>query len=299
MTLCRPPNPHYSSHYLQLFDKIDSHRILSGTDISPEQSRCLHKKCPNLKGKDMTMDSRISMHRCCWIPMRTLAGTCCVALVTFMLTASVAQAQSRDKDKDKDRKDMPSGQQLETRVTKAEEALLKEYTEVANEYYRKGEKEEAVNVLHRILQINPKMEGVQKQIDSMNEEMLQENGIKTELDVSKGWVLVCEVEADKPFRLAAVGEYKFDFATSLPLTGLPTADPAKDHIASAPFGALIGLVVTDGKPNEPFPVNAGVEHTPKKGGQLFLRVNVPVAAKCKGEIKIQLSGGVKPLSKRR
>ena len=71
------------------------------------------------------------------------------------------------------------------------------------------------------------------------------------------------------------------------------------HVAVAPFGALIGVVVTDGKPGDPFAVNAGVEHTSKKGGLLYLRVNVPASARCKGDIKIQVSGGVKPLKAKR
>ena len=132
----------------------------------------------------------------------------------------------------------------------------------------------------------------------INEELLQENGIKMEMDVSNGWVPVCEVEEGKPFRIAVVGEYKLDLTTPVPLTGLSTSDPAKDHVAVAPFGALIGLVMTDGKPGEPFAVTAGMEHKPKKGGQFFLRVNVPVIAKCKGDLKLQVSGAVKPLAKR-
>jgi hypothetical protein len=57
--------------------------------------------------------------------------------------------------------------------------------------------------------------------------------------------------------------------------------------------------MTDGKPGDPFVVNATLEHTPKQGGNLFLRVNVPATAKCKGDIKLQVSGGVKAIGKKR
>lgn len=207
-------------------------------------------------------------------------------------------AQSKDRDKNKDRNAGATETELAARLTKAEELLLKEYKEVVNEHYKQGRKENAINVLQRMMAINPKMEGVEDQIKLINEELLQENGIKMEMDVSKGWVPICEVEEGKAFRIAVVGDYKLDLTTPVPLTGLSTSDPAKDHVAVAPFGALIGLVMTDGKPGEPFAVNAGLEQKPKKGGQLFLRVNVPVVAKCKGDLKLQVSGAVKPIGKR-
>ena len=107
------------------------------------------------------------------------------------------------------------------------------------------------------------------------------------------------MEEGKPFRLAAVGEYKLEYSAAVPVTGLSSADPTKDHVSAGPFGALIGVVVTDGKPGEAFAVNGGLEQTPKKSGQLFLKVNVPSIAKCKGEIRIQLSGAIKSPLKRK
>ncbi len=222
-----------------------------------------------------------------------------VVLLFLCCLSSTASAQSKERDKTRDRKDEPSEAELAARVSKAEESLLKEYMEVVNEYYKQGDKEAAVQVLQRVSTINPKMEGVRERITAIKEEMLQENGIKSEFDSAKGWVAICEVEEGKPFRLALSGEYKMDLNTVIPLTGLSTSDPAKDHVGVAPFGAVIGVVVTDGKPGDPFPVNASVEHAPKKSGQLFLRVNVPTAAKCKGELKLQVSGAVKPIGKKR
>ena len=222
-----------------------------------------------------------------------------ILVVLFLAALSDSTfAQSKDRDKNKDRKDGASETELAERISKAEELLLKEYKEVVTEHYKQGRKDSAIEVLQRIAAINPTMDGVQDQIKMINEELLQENGIKMEMDVSNGWVPVCEVEEGKPFRIAVVGEYKLDLTTPVSLTGLSTSDPAKDHVAVAPFGALIGLVMTDGKPGEPFAVTAGMEHKPKKGGQFFLRVNVPVIAKCKGDLKLQVSGAVKPLAKR-
>ena len=222
-----------------------------------------------------------------------------LGVLLIALFSGSALGQTREKDKERPKKDGVNSQELETRVTKAEESLLREYKEVAEEYYKQGDKEQAMTVLQRITAINPQMEDVKKQIETINEELLQENGIKSELDVSKSWVAVCEVSEGKPFRLVVSGDYKMDLTTLVPLSGLSTTDPAKDHVASAPFGSVIGLVVTDGKPGDPFAVNASGEYTPKKSGQLFLRVNVPVIAKCKGDLKLQLSGGVEPIPRKR
>lgn len=222
------------------------------------------------------------------------------AVFTLLLTlSSSARAQSRERDKDRERGDGPTELQLETRLSKAEESLLREYMDIANEYYKQDDKEASLTVLQKVAKLNPKMEGLNQRIDGIQEELLQANGLKSELDVSKSWALICDVEEGKPFRLSATGDYKMDYTTTIPLTGLSTSDPALDHVAVAPFGALIGVVVTDGKPGEPFAVNGGVEHSSKKSGQLYLRVNVPVAAKCKGEIRIQASGAVKSLKVKR
>ena len=232
------------------------------------------------------------------IMLLTTAGVTVAVLLAS--SSGVAQtSRSKDKEKDKD-KDGPNSQLLEIRMTKAEEGLLKEYMEVAREYLKKDDKEEALAVLKRVERINPKMDGLKQEMDRIGEELMQENEAKVELDVSKGWGNpVCEVTEGKTFRLAATGEYKMIYSTTIPLTGLPTKDPAVDHVSVGPFGALIGVVVTDGKPGDPFVVNAGLEHTPKKSGLLFLRVNVPAAAKCTGDIKLQLSGAITSVAKKR
>lgn len=251
-----------------------------------------------MKTKFSTPQPFISTRRR-FIRMLTTAG---VTIAVLLISSAVfAQSGKKDKDKDKDKeKDGPNSQQLEIRMTKAEEGLLKEYMEVAKEYLKKGDQEEALTVLKRVEHINPKMDGLKQEMDRISEELMQENEAKVELDVSKGWGNpVCEVTEGKTFRLAATGEYKLIYSTTIPLTGLPTKDPALDHVSVGPFGALIGVVVTDGKPGDPFVVNAGLEHTPKKSGLLFLRVNVPAAAKCTGDIKLQLSGAITSVAKKR
>lgn len=219
------------------------------------------------------------------------AFLCCV---TLMLLNSVDAQSARE------RRDQPSEKQLQARAEKAEETLLKELTEIAAELQKQGQKEQCLAILEKIDRLNPQTPGLRDRMSAIREEMLSENGISVDLDTSKGWVgPLAEVESGKPFRIAASGEYKLNLSATMPLTGIPTADPGKDPISEAPFGALIGLIVTDGKPGAPFPVNAGLEMTPKKSGMLFLRVNVPLTAKCTGSLKIQFSGGIKPVAIRR
>jgi len=224
--------------------------------------------------------------------------TACVTIAVLLTSSAVFAQGSRSKDKEKNG---TNSQQLEIRMTKAEEGLLKEYMEVAKEYLKKGEKEEALTVLKRVEHINPKMEGLKQEMDRIGEELMQENEAKLDFDVSKGWgnTPICEVTEGKAFRIAATGEYKMIYSATIPLTGLPMKDPALDHVSVGPFGALIGVVVTEGEPGDPFVVNGGLEHTPKKSGLLYLRVNVPAAAKCTGDIKLQLSGAITSVAKKR
>lgn len=244
---------------------------------------------PNTPGNPETLMTQITVNK--------------LAIVTFLLllASQTTYAQSnRSKEKEKDNEKVGANSvQLEVRLSKAEEGLLKEYMDVAKEYLKNGDNEEALTVLRKVEHINPKLDGLKQEMDRINEVLMQDNDFKFELDVSKFWGNpVCEVTEGKAFRLTAAGEYKMNYMTAIPLTGLSTKEPATDHVASAPFGALIGVIVTDGKPGEPFVVNDKLEYTPKKDGQLHLRVNVPAAARCTGDLKIQMSGAVKALVKK-
>jgi hypothetical protein len=233
------------------------------------------------------------MHR---FPTFTVVRSLCLLLLAAALASpACGQTKSRDSKKGKDASASP--QQLEARISKAEEQLLDEYLSVANEYYKQGELEQSVVVLERVAQINPKLEGIRQRIQGIREELIQENGLKLDFDTSKQWLALAEVEAGRPFRLIAAGEYKLDLNSSVSLTGLSTSDPAKDHLGNAPFGALVGIVFTENKPGDPFLINGAVEHNPKKSGTLYLRINVPSTAKCRGDIRVQISGAVKPLAR--
>lgn len=224
-------------------------------------------------------------------------STIAVTILAFALAASELAAQSRSRDSRK-AAEGESAKQLESRISKAEEGLVEEYLEVANEFYKQGEKGRAKDILGRLLQINPKMEGIRQRMEGLNEEMIQENDRRLEFDTSKFWLPVGEVREGTPFRVQVSGEYKLDLTTTVGLAGLPTGDPSATHLKGVPFGAVVGMIFTEGTPGPPFLIGGNVDHTPKKSGTFYLRVNVPLNAKCRGDLKVAVSGGIAPTAAR-
>ena len=207
---------------------------------------------------------------------------CCV----LMQTVANAQA-SRDRKRDEDK---PSAKALEVRLEKAEEALVNEYKDVAIEFYKQGDKEKSMEMLKRLRQLSPQIDGLKERIGAISEELMQENSADLEIDTRKTWELVGDVSEGKPFRIQATGEYKLTYSATVTVDGLQEEKDSREHLADAPLGCLLGVIVSDGKPGKPFPVKAELEHTPKKSGQFFLKVNVPQGTRCIGKLKIRASG---------
>ena len=203
-----------------------------------------------------------------------------------LMVQSVVNAQTTRKRGE----EVPTEKALAVRLEKAELQLVEEYKQVAEEFYKQGNKEKAMEMLGRLKQLNPKMDGLSDHITSINEELMQENQNEFELDTRKTWEPIGNVMEGRPFRIAAAGDYKLTFSATVGVTGLAPDEESKDYIPGAPLGCLLATVVVDGKPGKPFPINAGLEHTPKKSGQVFLKVNVTEGARCVGKLKIQVSG---------
>lgn len=223
-----------------------------------------------------------------------IRATFVVSVCCLLIDSAIAQS-SRDRKRGED---SPNAKMLELRLEKAEAALVDEYKEVAVEFYNQGDKEKSMAMLRRLKQLNPKLQGLGDRIASISEELMQENADEIELDTRKTWELVGNVFEDKKFRLQAAGQYKMTYAATIGVEGLQPDEKSKDHIAGAPLGCLLGVIVTDGKPGRPFPVKAELEHTPKKSGQLFLKVNLPEGSRCVGTIKVRFSGYIDSGKKR-
>ena len=209
-----------------------------------------------------------------------------VACLTLLLPAAAAQS-SRSSRRDAD---PPSEKSLQLRLDKAEEALVDEYKEVVVEFYNQGNKEKAMAMLRRLKTLNPRLAGLDDRIKSISEELMQENNNSIKIDTRKGWQFVGDVAADKPFRLAARGEYKLTVTTVVGVDGMMVEKENKDYLPTAPMGCLLGVAVVDGKPGRPFPLKSEMEHTPKKPGKFFVRVNVPEGARCTGSLELMVSG---------
>lgn len=210
-----------------------------------------------------------------------------------------ANAQSSRDRKRND--DAPSEKTLEVRLEKAEAALVEEYKEVAVELYKQGNKEKSMQMLRRLRQLNPKLEGLKDRIESIGEELMQENPNEIEIDTRKTWEFVGNVAEGKSFRVAAKGDFKMTLSATVSVDGLTIEDDSTDFLPSAPIGCLLGVIVTDGKPGKMFPVKSGLEHTPKKSGKFFVKVNVPEGTRCSGDLKLLASGYIdsgKPTKKK-
>ena len=220
---------------------------------------------------------------------RDVARAILVVCLAGMLIDAVAVAQSsRDRRREEE---TVNPKVLEDRLQKAETALVNEYKDVVEQVYKAGDREKAIEMLKRLKQLSPDLEGVDAHIKSINEELLQDNANDIDVDTRKGtWEPIGDVMEGKTFRLQATGEYKMTMMAAVNVDGLVPDDKAKDFVADAPLGCLLGVIVEDGKAGKPFAVKSELEQTPKKSGRLFVKVNVPDGTKCIGKLKIHVSG---------
>lgn len=220
-----------------------------------------------------------------------LARATVVVCGCCLLIQAVANGQSsrnRNKNEEPDLKD------IEQRLLKAEESLIAEYKDAVADVYGQGEKIKAMQLLKRLKQLSPKLQGLGEKIEEIEEELMQENAGQFELDTKKNeWTAVGNIAKDKPFRLQAAGNFKLSIRSApADVNGLLTEQDSGDFHPDVPLGSLMALIVTDGKPGKPFPVGAKLEHTPRKNGTLYLKMNVPNGTLCTGKIKIGVSGNI-------
>ena len=222
--------------------------------------------------------------------MRKLLLNRHVWIVLIMgLVVTAATAQSRRKKKD----DEASPQALEKRAQEAEAKLATEYFSIADGFYRRGDIDKAKDYLVRLNEFRKGIPGVADKIKQLEELVMSGNSDSITIDTSKGWgEPIAEVTEGEAFRIAAAGDYKMTASLSLDVNGLPSKDPVNDLAGGAPFGSLVGLIVSGGKPGRPFAIRSGLQHKPKKGGLLYVRVNAPPGAKCTGKVQLQVSGRI-------
>lgn len=204
--------------------------------------------------------------------------------------ASTARAQSKSKSTKKG----INVKTLDVRSQKMQAGFLKESLDLARDYESVGELGKARRVYRALNRLNPKAKEIQDRLKRIDDAILSANAFEIELDTSIGWgVPRARVEKGKPFQVQATGTYRFQASLPVGPAGFSTANPAKTDLAeNIRCGALMGLIVANGKPGKPFFVGVKREITPKNSGLLYLRVNSPAGSKCSGRLKVGLGGTV-------
>lgn len=220
----------------------------------------------------------------------TAAVLCVSCLMAGLSLAQTRSAESKSKSKSKSFKP-GSAKQLDVRLEQLQSSILRDTADLARDFEEAGELEQAKRLLEVLLKLNPKLPGIKEHVEKLDEQLLSSNEFEVELDTSKGWsTAVATVIKDKPVRIQAQGQYQFTLTHLVGPDGFPTDEPSRDMSAGIPLGALMGIIVENGKPGKPFVIGAKKEWTPKESGPLLLRVNVPNDAKCGGRLKVTFSG---------
>lgn len=163
---------------------------------------------------------------------------------------------------------------------------------IAKDYADAGQLEKSKQILETLLKLNPALSKVRERIKLLDESILQSNSKQVEIDAADGWSRpLAQVFKGRKFRIRAAGTYKFVTDVPLSVQGFP--EGAQGLAPGIPCGALMGMIISKGKPGKPFIVQKGRELAPKEGGLLVLRVNTPPGSKCSGKLQIQLSGYAK------
>ena len=180
---------------------------------------------------------------------------------------------------------------IDVRAQRSVDQFVREAGTLAREYENAGQFEKSRKLLESIENVKPGIKGVKEKIQKLTESLLSSNSFEFEIDPSQGWGAPrVRVTKGRKFRLQSAGSYQFIINQKIGPEGFPTEDPKSDMVAGIPCGALMGLIVTNGKPGRPFAVGSGREMSPKDDGLLFVRVNAPPKNKSTGRIQVQISG---------
>lgn len=192
------------------------------------------------------------------------------------------------------RKPLSNTRSLDIKAEQAQAAFVREADELAMQYIEAGHIDKARALLQSVVAMNPQLTAIQKKIDQIDEGLLNANDFEVELNASHGWETTgASVFENRAIRFHVEGSYRFDVGGSVGPAGFPDKDPAKDMVAGLPCGAVIGIIVANGKPGKPFLIGEGLDYTPKENGVLALRVNAPAGNRNTGKLKVSISGWIK------
>ena len=97
-----------------------------------------------------------------------------------------------------------------------------------------------MSMLRRLKQLSPQLDGLKDRINSIGEELMQENADDFELDTRKSWEHVGDVLEGKSFRIAATGNYKMTMIATVSVDGIKPDKESKDHLPRCATGLPAG-----------------------------------------------------------
>lgn len=231
----------------------------------------------------------------------TAGAACLLAALAATWISPVPSAQGQDKSKaskktTKGGKTKPAGntKNLDIKADQLQSAFTRDAEELAAQYAEAGHLERAKAILESALAVNPQSASIQKKLDQVKEGVMNANDYAVDVNPARGWepsgAMVFE---NRALRIKTEGTYKFDAGPgSLTAAGFPQKEPAQDMVPGIIGGALMGMIVNDGKPGRPFFIGESLDFTPKENGMLHLRVNAPAGNKNTGKLRVSISGYV-------
>ena len=231
----------------------------------------------------------------------TAAAFCLLAVLVASWVSPVGSALGQDKSKSskkpaKGGKTKPLGntKNLDIKADQLQSSFTRDAEELANQYVEAGHLDKAKAILESALAVNPQSPSIQKKLEQVKEGVLNANDYDVDVNPARGWEPTgAMVFENRPLRIKAEGTYKFDSgAGSLTAAGFSQKEPNQDMVAGIVCGALMGMIVGEGKAGKPFLIGESLDLTPKESGLLLLRVNAPVGNKNSGKLKVSISGYV-------
>lgn len=191
-------------------------------------------------------------------------------------------------------KPLANTKNIDVRADQLQSTFVKDSEDLAAQYMEAGHLDKARAVLSAVVSMNPNLPNIQKKIEQIDETLMNANDIEFEVNPSRGWETTgASVVENRAVRFHVEGSYRFDVGASIGAAGFPDKDPVKDVVSGIPCGALMGVVIVNGKPGKPFLIGEGVDYTPKESGILAVRVNAPAGNKNTGKLKVTASGWVR------
>lgn len=216
------------------------------------------------------------------------AGILLVSVVIGTLPAQTSKSKTKPKG------GATNVKALNARVEKLEKNLFSEVVEISTMYEDAGQYDRAKSLLDVLMKLNPNLPGLKEKLDQLESKAFDAQEIEYVMDTGKGWVSVgAAVARGKPVRVEVEGEYKFQYGGNLTADGVTADQAGSDYVDSIPMGALMAVVVNNGKPGKPHPITTKMQWTPQEDGLVMLKINAPTGHKSTGKLTVKMSGLVR------